>query len=65
MTKKDFIIVAAAIEHEVYGWRQVIGQKGEAIEALRSLAKEMCERFAADNPRFDETKFLTACGIQE
>lgn len=29
------------------------------------IAKQLAALFAADNPRFDRTRFLTACGIEE
>ena len=64
MTRKDYIAIAGAI----YKARRVVRGKGgkEAIaiiEARSEVAERIAEVMAADNPRFDVAKFLTACGV--
>lgn len=34
-------------------------------EAMHYFAGSLCSIFAADNPRFDRSRFLKACGIEE
>jgi hypothetical protein len=48
MTKKDYERIALAIK--------------ENTEPV-ALVYHLMEIFEADNPRFDRTKFLTACGL--
>ena len=53
MTKKDYAIIAKAIAN-TYD----ISDIGRA-----SVANEIARALAADNPRFDRNRFLTACGV--
>jgi len=32
-------------------------------DAVRDIALALADVFAADNPRFDSERFLTACGV--
>lgn len=65
MTKKDFIVVAACFEHEVYGWLQnEDGKKQSEYIAIKELAETMASAFIKGNPRFDRAKFMKACGFE-
>lgn len=66
MTKKDYELIAQGIEHELYGWRESAGPVWgtEAIKAIEALARELGGRFKAANPKFDNIKFLKACGVE-
>lgn len=66
MTKKDYELIASAIEHELYGNRAHSEPNHAAecaITALICLANEIAERLEAQNPRFDRDRFLLACGV--
>ncbi len=64
MTRKDYIAAAKRIAEfdkttakgNVHHWK--------VLEQRKMLAKFMCEFFIADNPRFDATRFLKACGLE-
>lgn len=51
MSKKHFVAAANIIQSE------------PCLEKRGNLARFFCELAKKDNPRFDELRFLTACGI--
>tara|TARA_R100001082_G_C4354824_1_gene156327 strand:- start:808 stop:990 length:183 start_codon:yes stop_codon:yes gene_type:complete len=55
MTKKDYIKVANFIKQE--------RDNGNIIIACRPFINSLCNTFKKDNPRFDEKKFIKACGM--
>ena len=55
MTKKDYITIAAE-------FKRVLDEGGEH-STLDKIAKSLCKSFLRDNPRFDEARFLFACGL--
>lgn len=57
MTRKDYIAIAAAIK------ASQMPATNETEASLRELAIRLCSIMANDNPRFDRTKFLDACGV--
>lgn len=65
MTKKDYDLIARQFYFELEQWRDNSGPVygTEAVQALESMARRMAKRLAIDNPRFDEGKFLSACGM--
>lgn len=48
MTRKDYIIIARAIKN---------------AESVAELAYRLADAMQADNPEFNRTKFLKACGL--
>lgn len=36
-----------------------------SIAAVRRLAEQMADIFAADNPAFDRKRFYSACGVRD
>jgi hypothetical protein len=58
MTRKDYVAIAAAIKSSQRP------ATSETEQSIAELAKRLCSVFAADNPRFDRYRFLTACGVQ-
>lgn len=54
MTRKDYVLIAAAIA-EVASY-----SRGHAFFA-RSVAENLADSFQADNPSFDRERFLQAC----
>ncbi len=70
-SKKDYVAIAAIFHSEQE--RVMPQDKTEtglavhrALEAKRYLlTARIADYFAANNPRFDRSRFLKACGIQE
>ena len=66
MTKKDYELIAAAIkrtvdearayEHPAYGL-------SIRLSALEDLANDLAGELTKTNPRFDQRRFLVACGV--
>lgn len=55
MTKKDYVLIAAVL-HEC---KEVQGYNLAVQHVVRCLAAV----FKGDNPKFDVTRFLRACGV--
>ena len=65
MTKKDYELIAEAIK-DVGLWYHVgegERQHGAGV-VLFSLAMELARELAADNPRFDQERFMAACEVK-
>lgn len=64
LTKKDFKAVAEiiAINHNPHLGIGGMWRDGRD-SAAESIAEEMADYFATQNPRFDQGKFLKACGL--
>jgi hypothetical protein len=58
MTKKDYIAIAEVIRNARFS-----DDDGDYPSDRRSLAGAIADVMAADNPRFDRDRFLTACGV--
>ncbi len=62
MTKKDYELIAeaikAAISYEESWVDSVTGKR-----AISGVAFNLADSLIAENPRFNRTLFLTACGI--
>lgn len=58
MTKKDYIAIAAILKQARYKW-----DDGTATRDMvcNSIAVELADVMARDNPRFDRACFLAAC----
>lgn len=66
MTRKDYILIAAAIHRS--GMAHGIGRKSAAEQAggnraLALLATDLAATLANENPNFDKVRFLAACGV--
>lgn len=57
MTRKDYVLIAAAIKSQL-GF--VPHERDLTIEAV---AKAIAAALAQDNPRFDRERFMKACGF--
>lgn len=62
MTRKDYFLIASVF-HNGYEQVSMTGTDDDAI-FLNSMADHMGDLLAEDNPRFDRTKFLKACGYR-
>jgi len=62
MSRKHFEALAAAIAENYQ--LAVDADNVEARAAIARLAGSIARACANDNPRFDDRRFLAACGIQ-
>lgn len=72
MTRKDYVLIAAAIvtTQERIKANRFYQQDGtiypadqdEQLRGVRRTAAHLCDALAKDNPNFDGTVFLKACG---
>lgn len=53
MTRKHFEMAA----------KNIAAMKNETISERKKLAENWIKVFAAPNPRFDRSRFMTACGL--
>ena len=60
MTRKDYELIAAATRDALHSARPWSEDKEEGI---RLTARSIADALAADNPRFDRSRFLAACGV--
>jgi hypothetical protein len=64
MTRKDYVLIAAALRDTLLidcpTQEYLMGAKA----AARSAAFRIADALGRDNPRFDRERFLTACGVQ-
>ena len=60
MTRKDYVLIAKAINSEV---ERNGGEKNDTLVSLGSLVGTLCRELSLENPSFDRTKFMTACGF--
>lgn len=65
MTRKDYVVLAGVIQ-DTYAQFNTPGQpdyNSVAGWGVATVALNICDVLAADNPRFDRERFLTACGV--
>lgn len=64
MTRKDYIVIAAALKET----RSQICQKEpdteELLDGVSCASEYIADALSRDNPRFDRERFLKACGVQ-
>jgi hypothetical protein len=61
MTRKDYVLIAAAIKAAY----QTFDKPSNHANGARHVAHTLADTLATDNPRFDRDRFLTACGVFE
>lgn len=59
MTRKHFEAIAHILDAE----RAVRSATPAQVGVVHALALSLSDLFAAENPRFDRNRFLTACGV--
>jgi hypothetical protein len=66
MTKKDYIKFAEMFKEELYSLDSPpFGEPNyQAIASVSHLARQSADIFAEDNPNFNRSKFLKACGLE-
>lgn len=75
MTKKDYELIAGVFKTSAQFQKEFMAENDQDDETLEQeasiklcrerLAEELADKFAAQNSRFDRTKFLTACGNED
>ena len=67
MTKKDYILIAAAVKAGTALWAAPEDRKDPDVAtylgAVSDVASAIADALERQNPRFDRTRFLTACGV--
>lgn len=58
VTKKDYELIAETIK-----WQRALFYTTETKTAFKDFAVVLSAKLAIDNPRFDKSKFLKACGV--
>tara|TARA_Y100000310_G_scaffold336887_1_gene422580 strand:+ start:966 stop:1163 length:198 start_codon:yes stop_codon:yes gene_type:complete len=61
MTRKDYIKIAEIIKDEYQHEVARCGADVPTWSVVESIADQLAAYMAADNPRFDREKFVTAC----
>ena len=59
MTKKHYEAIAEILFHPNNSTIDYIKL------ASREISEDLADYFATDNPRFNRTRFLTACGVEQ
>lgn len=65
MTRKDYVLIAAAIADSRETAKRCNGGFSKKDASMLQLtAAKIADALASDNPQFDRARFLTACGVQ-
>ena len=57
MTKKDYELIARVV-------RELFMEHADWQRSGSQVANKLASELAQQNPRFDRTQFLTACGVE-
>ena len=66
MTRKDYIVIAAALRAARPHWTTDAGREFEAapLQTHRLSCECVADALGQDNARFDRSRFLVACGVE-
>jgi uncharacterized protein (DUF1800 family) len=69
MTKKHYEAIACIIKStynnaKLYNGTMYRDTASERLETIEIIVSRLADYFASDNPKFNRTKFLQACGIE-
>jgi hypothetical protein len=62
MTKKDYVAIAWCIKREYENIR-LDGDNNSTRRTVYNLAKRLAKVMKSDNPNFNHSTFMTACGF--
>ena len=65
MTRKDYILIAAAI-NDAYHSASFVNEEITRVAVLHGIdcaANYLAAALGRDNPRFDRSRFVKACGL--
>jgi hypothetical protein len=67
MTKKDYELIAASVKRVIDTIEKTALPRTKAAQkqAAAFVGVELGLRLAQENPRFDQARFYTACGIDD
>lgn len=66
MTKKDYELIARIFHKNITSNHPKETEvRFRATTISKAMAQQFADVLATNNPRFDRTKFLKACGIEE
>ena len=65
MTRKDYILIAAALRnaHDAIRQKEPAECHDDMLDGIGYAADYLVDALANDNPRFDRARFLAACGV--
>ena len=63
MTRKDYRRIAKVIRGIVDNMRRVDAEDAYRMSEVRRLARLLGESFAEENPKFNYSNFMEACGF--
>ena len=64
MTRKDYVMIADAIRETLLPECETgIAPPDWQVFATRRVALRLADQLRQDNPRFDRTRFMAACGL--
>jgi hypothetical protein len=63
MTKKDYILIAEAINYSLESYLQTPIVDRSPRSAIEWVTVNIAHRLEGNNPRFDYEKFYLACGL--
>jgi hypothetical protein len=63
MTKKDYIVIAKAVNKAYISLSYASVNMGETKRSLQTVADALAYELKLENARFDSNKFIEACGI--
>ena len=63
MTRKDYVRFAAMLKDQLIAC-DTLRMRGVKRNRIISVINATADIFAADNPRFDRSRFLKACGVE-
>ena len=61
MTKKDYVKIAGIVKKQLNCHCDICANC--IVSIFSTLAQDLAVVFASDNPRFDQDRFLEACGL--
>lgn len=62
MTKKDYQLIAGAVMNQRNSYAP--NWDKNLFRAMDDISKTLADKLALDNPRFNRSKFLAACGVE-
>lgn len=65
MTKKDYVALASIIRNNLAIFSSSEGGYEGERHAIKEVAGDLSAVLEKDTPRFDRSRFLKACGIEE
>ena len=62
MTRKDYVLIASMIRG-VRETESTIDSGQPGVQVLDIMADRFADELACDNPRFNRSRFMLACGV--